>query len=67
MNLPTLQKNIFNTLLNVRGWWSGLYSETIEGNTDKLGDEFTFQAGGGAHYSKQKLVELIPEKKLSGW
>ena len=57
-------KNIFNTLLNVRGWWSGLYSETIEGNPDKPGDEFTFRAGGGAHYSKQKLVELIPDKKV---
>lgn len=57
-------KNIFKTLLNVRSWWSGLYAETIEGDTNKLNDEFTFRAGGGAHYSKQKLVELIPGKKI---
>lgn len=57
-------KNIFETLLNVRSWWTGLYSETIEGDTNKLNDEFTFRAGGGAHYSKQKLVELIPGKKI---
>lgn len=57
-------KNTFETLLNVRSWWSGLYSETIEGNTDKRYDEFIFRAGGGAHYSKQKLVELIPGKKI---
>ena len=57
-------KSIFETLLNVRSWWIGLYSETIEGDTKKLNDEFTFSAGGGAHYSKQKLVELIPDKKI---
>lgn len=57
-------KNIFKMLLNVRSWWSGLYSETIQGNSNKLNDEFTFSAGGGVHYSKQKLVELIPDKKI---
>ena len=57
-------KNIFDTLLNVRSWWIGLYSETIKGDTKKLNDEFTFSAGNGVHYSKQKLVELIPDKKI---
>ncbi len=57
-------KEIFNDIINVRGWWSGLYSEEIEGSSNKLNDEFTFRAGGGAHYSKQKLVELIPDKKI---
>ena len=54
----------FNAIKNVREWWSGLYSEEIEGSADKLNDEFTFRAGGGAHYSKQKLIELIPDKKI---
>ncbi len=57
-------KEVFNTIRNVQEWWSGLYSEEIEGSTDKLNDEFTFRAGGGAHYSKQKLIELIPGKKI---
>jgi len=55
----------YNTILNVRAWWSGLYDESFEGSSEKLGDEFSFRAGGGAHYTKQKLVELVPDKKLA--
>lgn len=57
-------KEVFNAITNVRGWWSGLYSEEFEGSSDKLNDEFTFLAGDGAHYTKQKLIELIPDKKI---
>ena len=57
-------KEIFKAIKNVRGWWSGLYSEEIEGSSNKIDDEFTFRAGGGAHYSKQKLVELVPDQKI---
>lgn len=56
---------VYNTILNVRAWWSGLYDESFEGSSEKLGDEFSFRAGGGAHYTKQKLVELVPDKKLA--
>ncbi len=54
----------FDHLLDVRRWWTGLHAEIIKGDTKKNGDEFTFSAGDGAHYSKQKLVELIPGKKI---
>jgi len=54
----------FRTITNVREWWSGLYSEVIDGPTEQLNDEFTFRAGDGVHYSKQKLVEIIPNKKV---
>ena len=57
-------EEVFNAITNVRGWWSGYYSEEIEGNTENFHDEFIFRAGGGAHYSKQKLVEVIPDKKI---
>jgi hypothetical protein len=54
----------YNTILDVRAWWSGLYDESFEGNSEKPGDEFSFLAGGGVHYTKQKLVELVPNKKV---
>ncbi|KAK6021514.1 RNA polymerase sigma-70 factor, partial [Ostertagia ostertagi] len=55
---------VFSTILNVRSWWMGVFSEEIRGNSGEINDEFIFRAGGGMHYSKQKLVELIPGKKI---
>ena len=57
-------EEVFKAIKNVRAWWSGYYTEEIEGGTEKLNDEFSFRAGGGVHYSKQKLVEVIPNKKI---
>ena len=57
-------KEAFDAIKNVRGWWSGLYSEEFEGSSDKLNDEFTFLAGDGVHYTKQKLIELTPDKRI---
>ena len=57
-------QEVFDAVMNVRGWWSGYYSEDIKGDTEKLNDEFSFRAGDGAHYSKQKLVEVILNKKV---
>lgn len=57
-------KEVFDVIKNVRIWWSGLYAETFEGSSDKLNEEFTFLAGEGVHYTKQKLIESIPGKKV---
>ena len=52
-------KEVFNAINNVRGWWQG----EIKGNTDKLNEEFTYRVED-IHFSKQKLVEVIPSKKV---
>lgn len=55
---------VYHTILNVRAWWSGLFDESFEGTSEKMGDEFSFLAGGGVHHTRQKLVELVPDKKV---
>lgn len=42
----------------------GIYNEHIEGSFEHVGDEFSYKAGDGAHYTEQKVVELIPNKKI---
>jgi hypothetical protein len=49
----------FAAVNNVRGWWAG----KIDGSTDKLGAEFTYSYEPH-HYSKQKITEFIPGKKV---
>jgi len=55
---------VFQAVTKVRDWWSGYYAEEITGGTEKLGDEFSFRAGDGVHYSKQQLIEVIPGQKI---
>lgn len=57
-------QEVFQAITKVRSWWSGYYSEEFKGNAEQLNDEFSFRAGDGAHYSKQKIVEVIPNKKV---
>ena len=52
-------QEVFKAVKNVRGWWS----EDINGNTDKLNDEFVFRSSK-YHLSTQKLVEVEPNKKV---
>jgi hypothetical protein len=49
----------FDAINNVRGWWTG----EIEGESEELGDEFSYRYPG-YHYSRQKISESVPGKKI---
>jgi hypothetical protein len=53
-------KDVFNAITEVPKWWN---SEDFEGNSTKLNDEFIIYHPS-QHYSKQRLIEVIPDKKI---
>ncbi len=57
-------ESCFKLLQNPQKWWTGLYDETITGRSSQLNDEFSFSAGGGAHFSTQKLFALVPLTRI---
>jgi hypothetical protein len=52
-------KDVFNHIKEVSKWWS----KDFEGSSTKLNDEFVI-CHPDRHYSKQKLAEVIPDKKI---
>ena len=52
-------QDVFNRIKDISKWWS----KDFEGSSTKLNDEFVI-CHPGRHYSKQKLVEVIPNKKV---
>ncbi len=52
-------EEVFNAVINVREWWS----EEIEGNTEKLNDEFNYHYLD-VHRCKMKIIESIPDKRI---
>jgi hypothetical protein len=52
-------KEVLGAITNLHGWWS----EEIEGNTEKLNDEFIYHYKD-IHYCKMRLIELVPNEKV---
>jgi len=52
-------QDAFESINNVSKWWT----ENLEGSSQNLSDEFTVRFGD-VHVSKQKIVEVIPGKKV---
>ncbi|MFN8355459.1 MAG: SRPBCC domain-containing protein [Spirosomataceae bacterium] len=50
---------VFTAINNARAWWQGEFV----GNTDTINEEFSYEVSG-VHFSKQKVVELIPNSKI---
>lgn len=55
---------VFKHLINPKNWWVGLFGETIDGKSNEINDEFSFQAGDGVHFTNQKLTTLDMDKKI---
>lgn len=49
----------YAAITDVRAWWSG----DIEGATDELRAEFTYRYQD-IHYSRQRITELIPGRRV---
>lgn len=55
-------EEVFNHLLHdVAKFWP----EDFEGRSSELNDEFIFRSGEGSHYSKNKVIEMVPYKKVT--
>lgn len=52
-------QDAFNAINKVSEWWT----ENLDGHSAKLDDEFTVRFGE-VHVSTQKLIEIVPDKKV---
>jgi methyltransferase-like protein len=59
IELAKTPNDVFNHLINLSKWWP----EDFEGESIKLNNDFILRTGD-SHYSKNKVVEFVPDRKL---
>jgi hypothetical protein len=59
LTVDATPQEVFKHINNVTKWWTA----DLKGNSQKLNDAFTVRFGD-VHVSTQKLIELIPDKKI---
>ena len=59
IQLERSPNDVFNHVINLSKWWP----EEFEGESIKLNSEFILRTGD-SHYSKNKVVEFLPDKKV---
>jgi hypothetical protein len=59
LTVDATPQEVFKNINTVTKWWT----DELKGNSQKLNDEFTVQFGD-VHVSTQKLIEVIPDKKV---
>jgi len=59
IEVAQLPEVVFTRIQDIPNWWS----DDFEGASSKLDDEFVIRHPG-AHYSRQRLIEMVPGKKI---
>lgn len=59
IEVPQTPAQVYNAIKNVAAWWHG----EISGSAKHVDDEFTYRMKE-MHYSKQRVIELIPDQKV---
>jgi hypothetical protein len=66
LEIAASPQDVFNSINDVSKWWVRQVVSTsteFEGKSSNLDDEFILRHGD-VHYSKHKLIEIIPDKKV---
>jgi len=59
ISVKATPEQVFKNINSVSKWWT----ENVQGRSEELNDEFIVRSGD-IHYSKHKIIEVVPDKKI---